>query len=129
MIILRELSDPRLQGLPTITRVRITEDLSIADVYITVMGTAGQQRAALNALKHSAGLMRTRLTRELTLRQAPFLNFHMDEDLKKELELLELLDKVSKENAELEKKRAEQQGTRVEEAEGLPGDQDQRESR
>jgi len=129
MIIQHELSDPRLQGLPTITRVRITEDLSIADVYITVMGTAGQQRAALNALKHSAGLMRTRLTRELTLRQAPFLNFHMDEDLKKELELLELLDKVSKENAELEKKRAEQQGTRVEEAEGLPGDQDQRESR
>ena len=129
MIILRELSDPRLQGLPTITRVRVTDDLSIADVYITVMGTAGQQRAALNALKHSAGLMRTRLTKELTLRQAPFLNFHMDEDLKKELELLELLDKVSKENAELEKKRAEQQGTRVEEAEGLPGDQDQRESR
>jgi len=129
MIILRELSDPRLQGLPTITRVRMTDDLSIADVYITVMGTAGQQRAALNALKHSAGLMRTRLTKELTLRQAPFLNFHMDEDLKKELELLELLDKVSKENAELEKKRAEQQGTRVEEAEGLPGDQDQRESR
>ena len=129
MIILRELSDPRLQGLPTITRVRMTDDLSIADVYITVMGTPGQQRAALNALKHSAGLMRTRLTKELTLRQAPFLNFHMDEDLKKELELLELLDKVSKENAELEKKRAEQQGTRVEEAEGLPGDQDQRESR
>jgi ribosome-binding factor A len=129
MIIQHELSDPRLKGLPTITRVRLTDDLSIADVYITVMGTVGQQTAALNALKHSAGLMRTRLTRELALRQAPFLNFHMDEDLKKELELLELLDKVSKENAELEKKRAEQQGTRVEEAEGLPGDQEQQESR
>src|SRR5512138_3737402 len=92
MIIQRELSDPRLQGLPSITRVKVTDDLSIADVYITVMGTPGQQTAALNALKHSAGLMRTRLTKELTIRQAPFLKFHLDEDLKKELELLSLLD-------------------------------------
>jgi ribosome-binding factor A len=62
MIILRELNDPRLTGLPSITRVKVSGDLSIADVYVTVMGTEGQQTAALNALRHSAGLMRTRLT-------------------------------------------------------------------
>src|SRR3982750_4784247 len=106
-IIMRELADPRLTGMPSITRVKVSEDLSIADVYITVMGTQGQQNAALNALRHSAGLMRTRLTQELTIRQAPFLKFHLDEDLKKELELLELLEKVAKENAELAQKRAE----------------------
>ena len=106
MMILRELSDPRLVGMPSITRVKVSEDLSIADVYVTVMGTPGQQTAALNALRHSAGLMRTRLTKDLSLRQAPFLKFHIDEQLKKELEVLELLDKVAKENAELDKKRA-----------------------
>ena len=105
-MILRELSDPRLVGMPSITRVKVSEDLSIADVYVTVMGTPGQQTAALNALRHSAGLMRTRLTKDLSLRQAPFLKFHIDEQLKKELEVLELLDKVAKENAELDKKRA-----------------------
>jgi ribosome-binding factor A len=108
MIIQRELSDPRLTGLPSITRVKVTEDLSIADVYITVMGTDGQRTAALNALRHSAGLMRTRLTQELTIRHAPFLKFHLDEDLKKELELMELLDKVAQENAELDRRRGQE---------------------
>lgn len=111
-IIQHELSDPRLTGLPSITRVHVTEDLAQADVYVTIMGTPGQQTAALNALRHSAGLMRTRLTKELTIRQAPFLQFHIDEQLKKELEVLELLDQVARENAELDRKRqGENDGT------------------
>jgi len=109
-MILRDLNDPRVLPLTSVTRVKVSEDLSIADVFITVMGTPGQQTAALNALKHSAGMMRTRLTKDLSLRQAPFLKFHLDEDLKKELAMMELLDQVARENAELDKKRAEQTG-------------------
>lgn len=109
MIILRELNDPRLTGMPSITRVKVSPDLSVADVYITVMGTEGQQAAALNALRHSAGLMRTRLTHEMTLRVAPFLKFHLDENLKKELELMDALRKVQEENAELDRKRSQTQ--------------------
>ena len=109
-MIMRELHDPRLPTIVSITRVKITNDLSIADVFVTVMGTPGQQTAALNALKHSAGVMRTKLTKVLSLRVAPFLKFHLDEDLKKELEVLDLLDKVAQENAELDRKRAEAGG-------------------
>ena len=108
MIILRELNDPRLTGMPSITHVKVSADLSVADVYITVMGTQGQQTAALNALRHSAGLMRTRLTHEMTLRVAPFLKFHLDENLKKELELMDALRKVHEENAELDRKREQE---------------------
>src|SRR5215217_4146939 len=108
-IIMHELSDPRITGMPSITRVKVSPDLSIADVYMTVMGTAGQQNAALNALRHSAGLMRTKLTAQMTLRVAPYLKFHLDENLKKELEVQELLRKVAEENAELDRKRAEQE--------------------
>jgi ribosome-binding factor A len=106
-IIMRDLADPRLIGMPSITRVEVSEDLSTADVYVTIMGTPGQQTAALNALKHSAGMMRTRLTKSLSIRQTPFLRFHIDEKLKKELEMMELLDKVHKENEELDRRRAE----------------------
>src|SRR5436305_1132026 len=70
-IIMRELNDPRLMGMPSITHVKVSADLAIADVYVTVMGTPVQETAALNALKHSAGMMRARLTKEMTLRQAP----------------------------------------------------------
>src|SRR5262249_10752043 len=92
--------------MPSITRVKVSPDLSIADVYMTIMGTPGQQTAALNALKHSAGLMRAKLTKVLTLRIAPYLKFHIDENLKKELEVLNLLDKVAKENEEIDRRRA-----------------------
>src|SRR3954454_16920776 len=109
-IIMRDLHDPRLEQtiMPSITRVKVSDDLSIADVYVTIMGTPGQQNAALNALRHSAGLMRTKLTSVLTLRVAPYVKFHIDENLKKELEMMDLLGKVSAENAELDRKRAEE---------------------
>ncbi|HEY8749043.1 MAG TPA: 30S ribosome-binding factor RbfA [Tepidisphaeraceae bacterium] len=105
LIIMRELSDPRLTGLPTITRVSVSEDLSMADIYVTSMGTPGQQAAALNALKHSAGMMRTKLTKMLSIRQVPFLRFHPDEQLKKEMAVLELIDKAKRESEEREQRR------------------------
>lgn len=110
-IIMRELNDPRITGvgLPTITRVKVSVDLSVADVYVTIMGTTGEQTAALNALKHSAGMMRTKLNKSLTLRHAPYLKFHIDENLKKELAMMDLLDQVSRENAELDRQRAQAQ--------------------
>lgn len=105
-IIARDLADPRLIGLPSITRVKVSSDLSVADVYITVMGTPGQKTAALTALRTSAGMMRTRITKALSLRVAPMLKFHLDEQLKKELETLAILNKVAEENRQLDLQRA-----------------------
>jgi len=99
-MILRDLQDPRITGLPSITRVKVSADLSIADVYVTIMGTPGHQHAALNALKHSAGMMRSKLTKLLSLRVAPFLKFHIDEGLKKELAVLDAIRKANEEDRE-----------------------------
>src|SRR4030095_14436826 len=104
-IIQRELNDPRLTGMPSITRVKVSPDLSVADVYVTIMGTEGQQNAALNALRHSAGMMRTKLTKLLSLRQSPYLKFHIDENLQKEIAVLETLRMVAQENEELDRNR------------------------
>jgi ribosome-binding factor A len=123
-IIMREISDPRLTGLPSITRVKVSTDLSIADVYVTIMGTPGQQSAALNALRHSAGMMRAKLTKSLSLRQAPYLKFHIDENLKKELAVMSLLDKVAEENARIDRERAAAQEGK-ESQEGMEPGQDQ----
>ena len=105
--IMRELNDPRLPTIVSITRVKVTDDLEYADVFVSMMGTEGQQTAGLNALRHSAGLMRTKLTKVLSLRQAPFLRFQMDEQLKKELEILNLIEKARAEQEELDRQRAE----------------------
>jgi ribosome-binding factor A len=105
-MIMRDLDDPRLPSIVSVTRVKVAPDLSVADVFVTVMGTDGQKTAALNALKHSAGMMRGKLTKSLTLRTAPFIKFHLDDKIEKELSMLELLQKVADENAEIDRKRA-----------------------
>jgi hypothetical protein len=96
--------------------VKVADDLSVADVYLSVMGSAGQQSAALNAIRHAAGLMRTRLTKELTIRQVPFLKFHIDEQLKKEMAVLDLLKKVEEEKTEMEEREARHALVEAEEA-------------
>jgi ribosome-binding factor A len=99
MIIMRELNDPRLVGMPSITRVKVSEDMSIADVYVSIMGTTGQQNAALNALKHSAGMMRTKLSKSLEMRQVPYIKFRIDENLQKERQVLDVLRQIEEERA------------------------------
>jgi ribosome-binding factor A len=94
VMILRDLSDERLTGLPTVTRVKLSADLSVADVFVTVMGSDGQKSAALNALRHAASLMRSKLAESLDLRTAPYLKFHFDEQLQKELGVLEALRRI-----------------------------------
>jgi ribosome-binding factor A len=105
-MIMRDLDDPRVPSIVSVTRVKIAPDLSVADIFVTIMGTEGQQTAALNALKHSAGMMRGKLTKSLSLRVAPYIKFHLDDKLKKELEMMELLQKVADEAAENDRKKA-----------------------
>jgi ribosome-binding factor A len=102
VIIQRELNDPRVPIITSVTRVKVSPDLSTADVYVSMMGTEGQQTAGLNALRHSAGMMRSVLTKSMNLRQAPFLKFHIDENLQKELALMDLLRKVEEEQKQKE---------------------------
>lgn len=128
LIILRELDDPRLTGMPSVTRVKVSPDLSIADVYVTIMGTPGQQNTALNALRHSAGLMRSRLNKILSIRVTPFLKFHLDEQLRKELAVLEALRLANEESAEMERKRAAQAAT-ANDATANPDNQDNQENK
>ena len=120
-MILRDMNDPRLppQSMASVTRVKVSADLSVADVYVTIMGTPGQQTAGLNALRHAAGMMRTKLTKALALRVAPYVKFHLDEDLRKELDLMNVLQQVHEENAEIDRRRAA--GAETPDAPNAPG--------
>ena len=102
-VIQRQLDDPRLDGtLPSVTRVKVAEDLSTADVYCVLMGTPGKQTAGLAALKHAAGMMRGQVGRALSTRTVPLLRFHLDEAYRKEMEVLDLINKAERERREAE---------------------------
>jgi ribosome-binding factor A len=117
MMILRDLSDPRIKFAPSITRVEVTDDLGFADIFVTIMGTKGEQTAALNALKHAAGMMRQKLGKMIEIRTIPFLRFQIDEGQKKEIEMLEILHKLEVERAEEAKRKGTAEGTDAEQHE------------
>jgi ribosome-binding factor A len=75
-LIRREVRDPRL-GMATITEVRMSNDLSYANVYYSVLGADPQD--AQEILERSADVLRGPLGRALGIRHAPELRFVKDE--------------------------------------------------
>lgn len=118
--ILRDLSDPRLDGvMSSVNRVKVAEDLSTADVYMILMGSPGKHSAAMAALQHAAGLIRTRLGKALATRTVPLLRFHVDEAYRRELEVLELIHQ-----AEVERKQREAEAEAKKEGDAPPAPPD-----
>lgn len=91
-LILRRLSDPRVDPARTsVTTVQVPEDLLTAKVYVSVMGTASEQRRAVDALQHARGYFQDRLGSQMHLRHTPVLEFVLDENFKRTLDTLDLI--------------------------------------
>jgi len=98
-VIQNQLADPRLRGLISVTRVQVVADLSMARVYLSVLGaTPDQQQLDLQAIQHAAGFIQSRLASVLTTRTCPILKFILDDSLKKGADILRLIDEVSTRN-------------------------------
>jgi ribosome-binding factor A len=76
-IIQSEIKDPRV-GFMTLTGVELTNDLSQAKVYLSVMGTEQQKSDTLKALEKASGYIRSELGKRVRLRKVPDLLFKFD---------------------------------------------------
>lgn len=80
-LVRREVRDPRVArvGLVSITRVELNVDLSVANVYVSIVGGTQQQaEAAVLALGRAAKFLRGPAGRELNLAHPPELRFLLD---------------------------------------------------
>ena len=79
----REVKDPRV-GLVTVSEVRVSRDLSYADVYITLLSAeelteaSPEVQQALKVLQGAAGFLRGAIGRVMKIRTVPQLRFHFD---------------------------------------------------
>ena len=96
-IIERELQDPRI-SLVTVTSVKISPDLSLARVFVTVLGGAEERKRALQGLKSGAGYVKRSLSKRLHhLRRIPDIVFNYDETIEKDARIEELFNKIKSE--------------------------------
>lgn len=65
-----DLKDPRV-GFATVTAVRMSRDLRVAEVYVSAMGTAEEQSQTIAAIKHATPHLRTVLGQQVRMRRLP----------------------------------------------------------
>ena len=80
-IIRTELKDPRIPVVTSVTRLKLAKDLKFAKIYVSFLGDEAQKKAAMQALKASAGLIRYQIGQKMTIRTLPELNFALDESI------------------------------------------------
>ncbi len=74
-------SDEHRKQFFTVTEVRVTKDLRYADVWVSVMGDDGHQKAAMVRLLADSFRLRKALAGRVYLRRMPELRFHHDATL------------------------------------------------
>lgn len=79
--LLRELKDPRIPEFTSIVSVDVTNDLSYAKVYISVIGDRTAREDAAKALNAAAGYIRREMGHRVKLRALPEFIFIADESL------------------------------------------------
>lgn len=89
-IVTRELADPRISGLISITRVEVTPDFKRADVYISVL-PAEKQRLCVKGLNSAAPHIHARVMKAVAIRTVPHLEFREDATLKKSAEIFDAI--------------------------------------
>ena len=90
------VKDPRI-GFASITGVNVSRDLSLARVYISVMGSPDEQRETMRGLRHAAGFLRHELAQRLTVRHVPEITFTLDESIARGARMLDLINQISHE--------------------------------
>ena len=78
--ILCNSKDNRLKFV-TVTKVRVTNDLSFATIFYTVIGSEEQKEGALKNLENAKGFIKSSLGKSLEIRKIPDLIFKYDDSL------------------------------------------------
>ncbi len=97
-VLLQQIKDPRV-GMVTITSVRVTNDLSLAKVYFSVMGDEVQREETARGLKSARNFMRNVIGKELKIHNSPELKFVYDDSLDKSFAIEEALKKAKKDES------------------------------
>ncbi len=77
----RDVKDPRILGLVTVTAVEMTRDLRHAKVFVSIMGSETERAATFEGLKSTASFLRSRVGKALQLQFAPEIAFRVDESV------------------------------------------------
>ena len=94
-ILQRDMRDPRVGSFVSVNDVKVSKDLSYAEIYVSSLqaNDAKAQAELVDVLNRAAGVFRTELSKRHTMRTTPKPRFHYDELVERGPRLEELIGK------------------------------------
>ena len=105
---LRKIASELSAGLITVTSAKVSDDLQLAKVYISVFGGKAGITEVMERIETDKKRIRAYVARQINLRYAPDLRFYKDEMLDAMDNITSLLDGVRQQDKELFKSRGHQ---------------------
>ncbi|AIX50121.1 MULTISPECIES: 30S ribosome-binding factor RbfA [Pantoea] len=102
IILQREIKDPRLGMMVTVSGVEVSRDLAYAKVFVTFLNDQDEEavKNGLKALKEASGYIRILLGKAMRLRIVPELTFFYDNSLIEGMRMSNLVSNVIRNDAE-----------------------------
>ena len=91
---MRELKDPRIQGMLTVVNVEVSSDASFAKVYVSAMEGIETAKLAVKGLTSAKGYIRREIGKRLHLRKTPELRFIADDSIEKGMNITRMLNNI-----------------------------------
>ena len=93
-VLIEGLSDPRLSPVISVTAVEVNRDLSVAKVYVSVLGSDMERSDAMDALRLAANRLRMEVSKRIVIRTMPKLSFFSDDTLQTGADVDRLIDRA-----------------------------------
>ena len=90
------IKDPRITSMVSVTDVEVTNDLSYAYVYVSILG--GDEESTLKGLRNAVSYIRREVSRNVKLRHTPQIIFKVDDSIKNGMYMSDLIKKVNEGN-------------------------------
>ena len=94
-IISNEIKDPRIGAMTSVVTVEVAPDLKSCKAYISVLGDEKSQEDTLMGLKSAEGYIRSKLAKNINLRNTPEIRFVMDQSIAYGVHMSRLIDEVN----------------------------------
>lgn len=94
-VVRRDVRNPHVNELVTVTRVDITKDLHYAKVFISVIGNEKEKEETLKALQSAAGFIAVNASKKVVMRYFPALTFKLDDSVEKQMRIDALLNEIN----------------------------------
>jgi len=86
-IISRGLNDPRVRGLITVTQVNLSPDFAQATLFVSILPSE-YESLTFHGLSHATSHIRYQLSRAVSMRKVPRIEFRLDKSIKKQNQVL-----------------------------------------